>query len=276
MASQFLTSAMHDLEKGLDLIGRHSDRPIVAIFGSARTPQDHPLSQLAEAVAADFVEQGWRILTGAGPGIMEAASRGAGQSHTLGVNIELPFEHGMNPHVHSDRSVSMRHFFTRKVVMVSQTSAFVALPGGVGTMDELFEVLTLLYTGKTDPAPVLLLEEPTGTFWRRWEDFMSDDVIGEGYLSPGDAVAYQRCNSVAEVTAAVRQFFANYVSYERVGDEARLVLRTAPNESQLASLRAFNPEARFEPADSTLRFHFEGRSYGQLRRMIDEANRWVS
>lgn len=275
MAKAFVTSAMHDLEAGLDLIGRHDDRPIVALFGSARTPQDHPLSLLAADVAADFVTRGWRVLTGAGPGIMEAASRGAGSTHALGVNIELPFEHGTNPHVHQDRSVTMRHFFTRKVVMVAETKAFVALPGGVGTMDELFEVLTLLYTGKTDPAPVLLLEEPSGTFWRRWEDFMTDDVIGEGYLSPGDAVAYQRCDNVADVAEAVRRFYANYLSYERVANEARIQLVHGPNEAQLAHLRHFVADAEFVTADSTLRFAFEGRSYGQLRRVIDEVNLWL-
>ena len=266
---------MHDLEAGLALTRRHDDRPIAALFGSARTPQDHPLSVLAAAVAADFVTHGWRVLTGAGPGIMEAASRGAGAENTIGVNIELPFEHGTNPHVQAERSVTMRHFFTRKVVMVSETKAFVALPGGVGTMDELFEVLTLLYTGKTAPTPVLLVEEPEGTFWRRWEDFMTDDVIGEGYLSPGDAVAYQRCDSVAEVRAAVERFYANFVAYERVGDEARLTLRTMPTDEQLAHVQEFAPGAVVQPRASMLCFPYSGRSYGQLRRVIDEANRWT-
>lgn len=276
MASNFVHNAMLDLEAGLALTHRHDYRPILAIFGSARTPHHHPLSLLAADVAADFASRNWRILTGAGPGIMEAASRGAGETNTLGVNIELPFEHGTNPHVPDERTVTMRHFFTRKVVMVSRTKAFVALPGGVGTMDELFELLTLLYTGKTAPVPVVLLEEPTGTFWRRWEDFMTDDVIGEGYLCPGDTVAYQRCDSVPAVRDAVDQFYANFVSFERIDGNAHLVLRTLPTSEQLAHVRTVEPALVVQPSDSTIRFPYSGRSYGQLRRIIDEANHWIA
>ena len=256
---------------------RHPGAKKVTIFGSARTPQDHPLSVLAAEVAAALVAKGWMVITGAGPGIMEAASRGAGREATIGVNIELPFEHGTNPYVDLDKNhVAMTHFFTRKVVMTRSSEAFIALPGGVGTMDEIFEVLTLLYTGKTDPAPVLLLDTPGETFWNRWSAFMQESIIDEGYLSPGDAVAYVHCQSVEAAIAEVARFYRNYVSYELRDGVASVTLRQGPTAEQAAALGGLVDDLVVnDGATPLIQFAFEGRSYAQLRRVIELANTWL-
>ena len=272
----FAETAFADLTNGLALMERHPVAKKVTIFGSARTPQDHPLSLLAAEVARALVTQGWMVITGAGPGIMEAASRGAGREATIGVNIELPFEHGTNPYVDLDTNhVAMTHFFTRKVVMTRSSQAFIALPGGVGTMDEIFEVLTLLYTGKTDPAPVLLLDTPGDTFWARWSSFMQESIIDEGYLSPGDAVAYVHCQSVGAAMAEVSRFYRNYVSYEWRDAVATLHLRRGPSDVQADELRTLVDELVVTNGEAPrIQFSFEGRSYAQLRRVIDLANTW--
>ena len=273
----FAETAFADLRNGLALMERHPGAKKVTIFGSARTPQDHPLSVLAAEVASALVAQEWMVITGAGPGIMEAASRGAGREATIGVNIELPFEHGTNPYVDLDTNhVAMTHFFTRKVVMTRSSQAFIALPGGVGTMDEIFEVLTLLYTGKTDPAPVLLLDTPGETFWARWSSFMQESIIDEGYLSPGDAAAYVHCQSVEDAISEINRFFRNYVSYDWNDAVATVSLRCGPSEDQAEELRTLVEELVVTPgATPSIQFAFEGRSYAHLRRVIDVANAWI-
>jgi len=143
-------------------------------------------------------------------------------------------------------------------------------------MDEIFEVLTLLYTGKTDPAPVLLLDTPGETFWARWSAFMQASIIDEGYLSPGDAVAYVHCQSVEAALTEINQFYRNYVSYEWHNEVASVVVRQGPSAAQADQLRTLVDNLEVTAGEAPLiRFAFEGRSYAQLRRVIDLVNTWV-
>ena len=273
MADRLVDRSRDDLAAGLDLIDSIVE-PIVTVCGSARTPQDHALSLLAQEVAASLAQAGWVVLTGAGPGIMEAASRGASEASSLGVNIELPFEHGTNQHVAPHRQVTMRHFFTRKVVMTRKTKAFVFFPGGVGTLDELFEVLTLLFTAKLGPLPVVLVDEPGGTFWTQWMAFMADQVIGEGYLSPADDSAWALATSPHEVHDLVTAYYANYQGFFHDDGAAELRLRHLPTEANVAEARTLVPDVT--ASDRTLHFSYAGRSYASLCALVAMVNRWVA
>ena len=142
----------------------------VTIFGSARTLPDHPAYGRARDLAASMAGADWMVVTGAGPGIMAAGMEGAGRDKSIGVNIRLPFEQGANTFIAQDpKLVEMRYFFTRKLMLIKESDAYVVLPGGFGTLDEGFELLTLLQTGKAEPAPVVLLDVPGGSYWRGWD-----------------------------------------------------------------------------------------------------------
>src|SRR5256886_4142478 len=153
----------------------------VTVFGSARTTPDDPYYEKAVATARMLAEDGFPIITGGGPGIMEAANRGCqeGNGLSIGCNIELPFEQGLNPYV--ERAINFRYFFVRKTMFVKYSTAFVVFPGGFGTMDELFEALTLIQTGKVRHFPVILFGR---TYWKGMTDWLRDRVAGEGKNSP--------------------------------------------------------------------------------------------
>ena len=188
-----------ELAMGFDALAKVG--AAVSIFGSARTPEDHPEYELARAVARTLGEAGFSIITGGGPGIMAAANRGARDSgaHSIGLNIDLPFEASMNTYV--DLPLQFHYFFTRKVMFVRYASSFVVFPGGFGTLDELFEALTLIQTGKIRYFPVLLV----GTaYWQGLVDWIRERLAGEGKISPGDLDLFQVTDEPARVLEVVR------------------------------------------------------------------------
>ncbi len=157
----------------------------VAIFGSARTQPDDPLYLQTRELAAAVAARDWMVVTGAGPGIMEAGIEGAGPEQAFGVSIKLPFEAATTQFFDGDpKLINFRYFFTRKLEFVKESDAFVLLPGGFGTLDEAFELLTLLQTGKAQPAPVVLLDVPGGTYWETWQAFVTEELVNTGYISP--------------------------------------------------------------------------------------------
>ena len=179
-------------------------RPAVSVFGSARSPAGHPYYALAEKIARLLSDAGFSVVSGGGPGIMEAANRGAhaGRSPSVGLNIELPREQFGN--AHQDIALVFRHFFARKVMFVKSASAYVFLPGGFGTLDELSEVLTLIQTGKTARVPVILVHEP---FWRGLLAWFRDRLIGEKTIDPDDMNLIQ---VIDEPQAVVDAIFKHY------------------------------------------------------------------
>ena len=170
----------------------------VTIFGSARTEPDHPAYRQARALAAAMSGAGWMVVTGAGPGIMAAGMEGAGRDQSVGVNIRLPHEQGANRFIAQDpKLVEMRYFFTRKLMLLKESDGFIVLPGGFGTLDEAFELLTLLQTGKAEPAPVVLLDVPGGTYWHGWSRFLADEVEPRGLVSDDDRAFFTITDDVA-------------------------------------------------------------------------------
>ena len=174
--------------------------PAVSIFGSARTKPDHPYYALAEEIARQLSDAGFSIISGGGPGIMEAANKGAfhGKSPSVGLNIQLPHEQHTNSY--QDISQTFQHFFARKVMFVKYASAYVVLPGGFGTLDELMEALTLVQTGKTRNIPIILVHEP---FWRGMMDWLRNALVAEGMASPEDMDLIQVINEPKKIVEAI-------------------------------------------------------------------------
>jgi uncharacterized protein (TIGR00730 family) len=230
-------SALEEMRAAFKLFAPHNGVPKVSIFGSARTHANDPLWLSAEATARGLAEQGWFVVTGAGPGIMEAATTGAGSEHALGVSIRLPFEEQPNVLVaEKDRMVSMKYFFTRKLMLVKESSGFVCLPGGFGTLDETLELLTLQQTGKMIPVPIVLLDRPGGTYWRGFAQFVTKELAGTGMISVDDLDRVLITDSVEDAIAEITGFWRNYHSLRWVGDQLILRLRTEVSDSDLAKL----------------------------------------
>ncbi|GAA2989705.1 uncharacterized protein (TIGR00730 family) [Microbacterium terrae] len=226
------SSALSEMRAAFQLFAPYSDVPKVTVFGSARTHQDDALYRLTVDVAAELARRGWMVVTGAGPGIMQAAAEGAGAAQSIGVSIRLPFESKPNAIV-AERNVAMKYFFTRKLMLVKESRGFVCLPGGFGTLDEMFELLTLQQTGKADPTPIVLLDRPGGTFWSALERFVHETLSPAGVISPGDFDRVLVTDSTDAAAAAITAFWRNYDSLRWVGGRLVLRLRAAPTDTEI-------------------------------------------
>lgn len=235
--AKIAAAAIEEMRTAFNLFAPYSGVRKATVFGSARTQRDDPLWNAAENVAATLASHDWMVVTGAGPGIMEAAATGAGVQNSLGVSIRLPFEEQPNQLITGDeRSVSMKYFFTRKLMLVKESSAFICLPGGFGTLDETFELLTLQQTGKSEPVPIVLLDRPGGTFWRGFEEFVRKDIEAYGMITPGDLDRVLITDSAEAAGAEIARFWLNYDSLRWVGDRLVLRLRHTPTDAEVADL----------------------------------------
>ena len=186
--------------EGFEVFAPYRDVRKITMFGSARTLPTDPLYAQARDLASLLASMGWSTVTGAGPGIMAAGLEGAGPEHAFGINIRLPFEQEANQFISSDpKLVSMKYFFTRKLLLVKESDGYAVLPGGYGTLDEAFELLTLLQTGKAEPSPVVLLEVPGGSYWQAWEHFVTEEVEARGLIS----VSYTHLERALAAAAAL-------------------------------------------------------------------------
>jgi len=263
----------------------------VAIFGSARTQPEDPLYRQTRDLAAALADLDWMVVTGAGPGIMEAGIEGAGAEHAFGVSILLPFETTTSQFMADDpKLINFRYFFTRKLEFIKESDAFVLLPGGYGTLDEAFELLTLLQTGKAQSAPVIMLDVPGGTYWQHWGSFVERELERTGYVSREDDRLFYVTDDVQTTVDEILAFYRNYDSQRFV--KGRLVLRmqTAPSPERLKALNAefadivvrgemevieATPE---EVADNDhvdlarIAFRFDRHHWSRLRMLIDCLN----
>ncbi|WP_439594269.1 TIGR00730 family Rossman fold protein [Microbacterium sp.] len=231
------SAALTEMRAAFRLFAPYDGIPKVTIFGSARTLPDDARYRQASEMAAALADRGWMVVTGAGPGIMQAAAEGAGPEQSLGVSIRLPFEEKPNAIVEaSARNVAMKYFFTRKLMLVKESTGFVCVPGGFGTLDEMFELLTLQQTGKAEPTPIVLLDEPGGTFWTGLKQFVDDQLVSSGVISPDDFDRVFVTDSVEAATAAITGFWRNYDSLRWVGGKLVLRLKSAPTDAEVASL----------------------------------------
>lgn len=202
-----LFKIMAEFVKGYESMSKIG--PCVSVFGSARTQPDHPYYRMAEEIGYQLTQLGFGVITGGGPGIMEAANKGAvrGKGKSIGLGITLPFEAGLNDYVDKDYSINFDYFFARKVMFVKYAQGFIALPGGLGTLDELFEALTLVQTKKTGRFPIVLV----GTeYWSGLIDWMKRELSGGGYVSDEDFDLYRLVDTPEEAVAHIKAFYEKY------------------------------------------------------------------
>lgn len=183
--------------------------PCVSIFGSARTKPDNPYYKLAEEIAKKITDNGYGVITGGGPGIMEAANKGANENGgtSVGINITLPFEQKSNIYIDYDKNINFDYFFVRKVMLVKYSQSFIVMPGGFGTLDELFEAMTLIQTLKIDKFPIILVGS---TFWSGLLDWIKNTLITEGMISPEDTNLFQVVDSAKEVIEILNNFYSDF------------------------------------------------------------------
>ena len=283
-------SALREMREAFSMFKPYSALRKVTIFGSARTRAHDPLYEQTVQLARSLASHGWMVVTGAGPGIMEAGMVGAGREMSIGVSIRLPFESGANPIIAGDEKyVSMRYFFTRKLMLVKESHAFVALPGGFGTLDETFELLTLLQTGKSVPVPVILMNPLDRPYWEHLDDFFRGVLLPSGMVSADDFALYTLANHGDDAVHEIQQFYSNYDSLRFVGPNLYLRHRMHVSDPDLTSINdAFSdivsePIVRSEPSRQEvvdgdklnlhrLRLRFDKRSYGRLRELINRLN----
>ena len=263
----------------------------VSIFGSSRSDPGDPNYQYARRFAEQIAERGWMVITGAGPGIMEAGHEGAGAERSFGANIRLPMDIEPNVVIEGDpKLINFKYFFTRKVTFLKESHAFALFPGGFGTLDETFELLTLMQTGKSDLHPVVLMEAEGGRYWSDWRRFIEGHLAGQGLISPEDMDLVHITDSIKSAVAEIEGFYRNYHSQRYVDGVLVLRLQRLPDERALArlaeefadilrsgSLRAVAPsEAEVAEGDSPelprLALDFNQRSHGRLRHLIDALN----
>jgi uncharacterized protein (TIGR00730 family) len=229
--------ALNEMRAAFRVFAPYADVRKVTIFGSARTRPDDPLYAQTRDLASRLASDGWMVVTGAGPGIMEAGLEGAGRERSFGITIRLPFEEGISEIMAGDEKVvAMKYFFTRKLMLMKESSAFVSLPGGFGTQDEVFELFTLQQTGKATPAPTVLLDVPGGTYWHSWRRFVEDELASNGYISPDDLRLFRVTDDVDEAVAYIDRFWRNYRSLRWVGDRLVIRLEHAPTDEELEAL----------------------------------------
>jgi uncharacterized protein (TIGR00730 family) len=289
---KLLNTAVKEIRYSNLVFSRH-DEPKVTIYGSARLGEGDPNYELTVEFARLMTDHGWGVITGAGPGIMEAGNRGAGIEKSYGVNIRLPFEAAANPYLSEARTVNFKYFFTRKLGFVKESHAFVILPGGFGTLDEAFELLTLIQTGKSDLHPIVLLEAEGTTYWDPVLDFVENVQLAGGLISEADLSLFLHTTSPSEACDHIRHFYNNFHSQRYASGRLILRVRQAPSTEELASLNNefadIVVDGKIEIAEPSppeivdddaldcdrIAFVFDRRQFGRLRQLLDRLNEIV-
>ncbi|HET7483603.1 MAG TPA: TIGR00730 family Rossman fold protein [Actinomycetota bacterium] len=262
----------------------------VTMFGSARSSAADPEYAVARDFSREIADRGWMVITGAGPGIMEAGQEGAGKSRSFGVNILLPFEATPNPHIADDaKLINFKYFFTRKLTFVKEADGFVLLPGGFGTLDEAFELLTLVQTGKATLQPIVLLDRPGGGYWANFDRFLRNELLKRNYISEDDLSLYRICDDYKDAVDEITAFYTTYHSNRIVGERLIFRLNHEPNDDALRQLSSEFSDILDGPIERTsaskseiadddvpdlprIALRFDMMHTGRLRLLVDRLN----
>src|SRR5213593_4755371 len=286
-----IQTAVRELRYAFKLFAPHSEVRKVTMFGSARTLPSKAEYQQAVEFARKIAAEGWMIITGAGPGIMQAGNEGAGPEKSFGANIRLPWEQSANPVIQRDKKlITFKYFFTRKLIFIRHSDAIVLFPGGFGTMDEGYEALTLMQTGKSRLMPLVLIDRPGGTYWKTWDKNVREHLLRNQLISEDDLHLYQITDDTDEAVKWITRFYRNYHSMRFVRELLVIRLNHAPSQSALDGLNedfadivagekiaeiAPTAEER-EDADEVdvqrIASGFNRRDYGRMSQMIDVIN----
>jgi len=286
-----IQTALRELRYAFRLFAPYARVRKVTIFGSARTQSD----KLEYRQAADFgrkiVQAGFMVITGAGPGIMQAGHEGAGPENSFGANIRLPWEQAANPVIREDKKlISFKYFFTRKLIFIRHSDAIVLFPGGFGTLDEGYEAITLMQTGKSQLMPLVLIDRPGGTYWKTWDRNIREHLLRNQLISPDDLNLYHITDDPDRAVKIITRFYRNFQSSRFVKDLLVIRLKTAPPASAIPRLNKDfadiitdapikiikpTPEEREDNDNldkARIAFGFNRRDYGRLRQLIDTLN----
>ena len=285
--------AVQEMQRAYEVFAPYRDVPKVTIFGSARTGPEDPIYDLTVRAARALADEGYMVVTGAGPGLMEAGMVGAGRERSIGVSIRLPFETGANSVIAGDEKyVSMRYFFTRKLMLVKESDAFLCMPGGFGTLDETFELLTLAQTAKSVPVPIVCLEVEGRPFWTPLMATMESLLLGSGLISLDDTSLYRIADNVPDAVAEVTGFYRNYHSIRFVSDVMMIRIRRRVPDPEFEAIArehahltdgtpirqgtATAVEAREDDHPDLPRVvvHYAAKGFAPLRPLIDDLNRF--
>ena len=282
-------TALKELRYAFKVFGPYRGVRKVTVFGSARTPPTEPAANVAREFGRRMVDSGWMVITGAGAGIMGAAQEGAGAERSFGLNIRLPFEQDANPWIASDpKLVTFKYFFTRKLFLVKEASAVALFPGGFGTMDEAYEVLTLMQTGKATIIPLVMVEAGPKPYWRIWDRWNAATLAERRLVHGEDAAFYRVVDTVEDAVAEITGFYRVFHSSRIVGDDLVFRIQKKLDDAQIADLQSRfgdvlkgsieqvpGPTAReFNevPELPRLIVPFNRSSYSRLRQLIDHLN----
>jgi uncharacterized protein (TIGR00730 family) len=288
---KILNRAMQELRHAFRIFAPYRHMRKVSIFGSTRVRETDPYYDLARSVGAALAQAGVMVITGAGPGIMQAGHEGAGRDNSFGVNIRLPSAQNPNPFIRNDPKLMDFHFFfTRKLMFVKEADAVVIFPGGFGTHDELLESITLAQTGKTHLVPIILMDVPGGTYWTRWQEFLRDDVLSRGYITEREMTFFRIHTSAEAAVKEITQFYRNFHSYRFVKKDLVIRLNHPPTAElidrlnrEFADIVSGGKVRQTDPlpaeADDPDKLHlhrlvmrFNREDYARLRQMIDVIN----
>ena len=283
------TAALKELRYAYKVFAPYRDVRKVTVFGSARTPGTDPAAVAAREFGRHMVERGWMVVTGAGAGIMGAAQEGAGGERSFGLNIRLPFEQEANPWIAADpKLITFKYFFTRKLFLVKEADAVALFPGGFGTMDETFELLTLMQTGKATIVPVVLVEPGPKPYWRIWQRWISGTLVDRRLIEPHDSAFFRIVDTVDAAVDEITRFYRVYHSARIVGEKLVFRLTRALTDAQVGMVQEqfddilkgridqspgpIPQENEEHPQYPRLILPFNRSSYGRLRLLIDFIN----
>jgi uncharacterized protein (TIGR00730 family) len=288
-----IQTAVRELRYAYKLFAPYAGKRKVTIFGSARTAPHSVEYQQAVEFGRKIADAGFMVITGAGPGIMQAGHEGAGAERSFGANIRLPWEQSANPVIAEDKKlVTFKYFFTRKLTFIRHSDALALFPGGFGTMDESYEALTLMQTGKSQLMPLVLVDKPGGTYWKTWDRNVREHLLRNELISPEDLRLYHITDQVDDAVRHITRFYRNFHSTRFVRDLLVIRLKHPPTPTSLAALNedfadiiAGDPFHLIPPtpeeADDAehLDFHriafgFNRHDYGRLRQLIDVLNHY--
>ena len=288
-----INTAVRELRYAFRLFAPYAGKRKVTIFGSARTAPESTEYRQAVEFGRKIADAGFMVITGAGGGIMQAGHEGAGAERSFGANIRLPWEQSANPVIAEDKKlITFKYFFTRKLTFIRHSDALALFPGGFGTMDESYEALTLMQTGKSQLMPLVLVDKPGGTYWKTWDKNVREHLLRNELISPEDLGLYQVTDNVDEAVRHIARFYRNFHSTRFVRDLLVVRLKNAPTPTGLAALnedfadiingapfQVIPPTAEETEDNEHLDLHriafgFNRRGYGRLRQLIDVLNQY--
>jgi uncharacterized protein (TIGR00730 family) len=289
---KIISGVLRDIEKGLKTFKPYEHQRKITIFGSARVDPDSSEYGFAVDFAQRVCQLGFMVLTGAGGGIMQAGNEGAGKDHSFGLNVKLPFEQVANPFIQGDpKLINFKYFFTRKLFFLKESDGIALFPGGFGTQDEAFETIVLCYTGKQNPIPLVLIDEPGNNYWRNWHEYLKNNLVTRGFIKPEDLDLYTitdnldtACNKITEFYRVyhscryIDDLFVIRLNYELTDDQVELLNQDFGDILLKGKIRKSTAKKQ-EKGDPTanlprLTLYLNQRCFGRLYQMINVINQF--